>query len=145
MKIKLRGGMRSNPTVTLASRIDPIRFSGRMEGGASGTVGEIAVGLSEVPLRVRIPFLKRRHRLLVVGAIGPVQLKLDPFNLSLREIVFGGEGVLGGKEGLSVVSEAKVACQTDFHAEGVAAGGLGLGPLRFDTGAEIPPESASPS
>ncbi len=133
MKMKIRGGMHGHPSVTLASRFEPIRFSSRVEGGAGGGVGEITVSLNEIPLRLRIPFLKRRRRLLTIGALGPVRLKLDPFHLSLREVSFGAEGVLGGKDGLSVVSEGKVACQTDFHAEGVAGGGFGLGPFRLES------------
>jgi hypothetical protein len=133
MKMKIRGAMHGHPSVTLASRFDPVRFSTRLEGGASAGVGEIAVGLNEIPLRLRIPFLKRRHRLLTIGTLGPVRLKFDPLHVSLREISFAAEGVLGGKEGLSVVSEGKMACQTDFHAEGVAGGGFGLGPFRLES------------
>ncbi len=145
MKVKLRGGMRSNPEVRLASRVEPVRFSTRLEGGASAGVGEISVGLSEIPLRLRIPFLKRRHRLLVIGTVGPVQLKLDPLTLALREMVFGAEGVLGGKEGLSVLSEGRIACETNFHAEGVAGGGFGVGPFRLEAEPEPPPPQAKSS
>ena len=145
MKVKLRGGMRSNPEVRLTSRVEPVRFSTQLKGGASAGVEEISVGLSEIPLRLRIPFLKRRHRLLVIGAVGPVQLKLDPLNVALREMVLGAEGVLGGKEGLSVTSEGKVACETTFHAEGVAGGGLGLGPFRLEAEPEPRPPQAPSS
>ena len=131
MKIKFRGTMRSNPSVALASRVGPVRFSTHVEGGASGEVGELRVAVSEVPLRLRIPFLKRRHGLLLIGAVGPMELKVDPLSLALREVRLGAEGVLGGKEGLTVVTEGKVACESTLRGLAATGGDFHLGPFRF--------------
>ena len=142
MKFQANGKMRSHPGFSLANKVEPFTGSGELRAGFSAEMGEVTLGITEVPIKLRIPFLKRRHAVLIIGTIGPVSIKLDPFTCSVRDLSISGEVRVGGKEGLVVVSEGKVACNTEMTVEGAIIGDLSLGKLHL--GAESELEQAEP-
>ena len=137
MNFEAHGTMRSSPGVALENHVSPLHCSGRVHGQVSAEVGAISIHLSQIPVTFRIPFL-RRSSPIVVGTIGPAELKVDPFTLSLQEFSLGAEATLGGKEGFTIVTEGKVACATEMSVEGAATGDIGLGALHFGKPPERP-------
>jgi hypothetical protein len=127
MKFKAHGVMRSNPGVALANEISPIAFSTQIQGTLGAQVGAISVGIGKIPVRVRIPFLKDRPP-QVIGSVGGVGIKVDPFTLSIKELRLHCDGLLGSK-GITVTTEGKVDCRTEMDLEGILSGSLGMGSI----------------
>lgn len=131
MKFQARGTMRSHPGFTLANKVEPFSLSAQVKGGVSGEVGAVKLGIGEVPVKLRIPFLKRCHPVLVIGTIGPVSVKLDPFTCSIKDLAVTGDVWVGGKQGLVVMTEGKVVCSTDMAVDGVLTGNVSLGQVHL--------------
>jgi hypothetical protein len=142
MKFQANGKMRSHPGFTMANKVEPFSGSGQLRAGFSAEMGEVTLGITEIPIKLRIPFLKRHHAVLIIGTIGPVSIKLNPFTCSVKDMSISGEVWVGGKEGLVVVSEGKVDCNTEMQVEGAISGDLSLGKLHL--GGECEPEHAHP-
>jgi hypothetical protein len=139
MKFQANGKMRSHPGFTLANKVDPFSASGQLHAGFSAEMGEVTLGITEVPIKLRIPFLKRHHAVLIIGTIGPVSVKLDPCTCSVKDLSISGDVRVGGKEGLVVLSEGKVACNTEMTVEGAITGNLSLGKLHLGGESELEP------
>ena len=130
MNFQAHGSMRSSPGVELSNRVSPLHCSAQIHGQVAGEVGAISVHLDQIPVRLRIPFLRRSAPILV-GTVGPAEFKVDPFTWSLREFSIGCNAQLGGKEGFVITTEGKVACATDMTLDGAATGDIGLGSVHF--------------
>ncbi len=130
MNFQAQGSMRSNPGVALSNRVSPLQCSAQIHGKAAGEVGAVSVRMEQIPVRLRIPFLRRSAPILV-GTVGPAEFKMDPFTWSLGEFSIGCNAQLGGKEGFVITTEGKVACATDMTMEGAATGDIGLGSIHF--------------
>jgi hypothetical protein len=142
MKFHANGKLRSHPGFNLTNKVEPFSGSGQIHAGFSAELGEVTLGISEVPIKLRIPFLKRRHAVLIIGTLGPIRIKLDPCKCSLKDVSVSGEVWVGGKEGLVVVSEGKAACETEVKLDGTLCGDLALGKVHL--GDECPPEESQP-
>jgi hypothetical protein len=127
MKFKAHGVMRSSPGVALTSEISPIAFSTHMGGKLAAEVGAISVGIGKIPVRIRIPFLKDRPS-QVIGSVGSVDIKVNPFTLSIKELSLKCDGLLGSK-GITVETEGKVGCRTEMELEGLLSGSVGMGSI----------------
>lgn len=130
MNFEAHGTMRSNPGVALTNRVSPLQCSAKIQGQGTAEIGAIAVHLAQIPVRLRIPFLRRSTPILV-GSVGPAEFKVDPFTCSLKEFSIGCDAHLGGKEGFLVTTEGKVACATELSLDGTATGDIGLGSIHF--------------
>jgi hypothetical protein len=131
MKFQARGNMRSQPGFTLANKVNPFSLSAQLKGSVAGEVGAVKLAIGEVPIKLRIPFLKRCHPVLVIGTIGPVSVRLDPFTCSVKDLTLTGDVWVGGKEGLAVMTEGKVTCSTDMAVDGVVTGNFSLGQVNL--------------
>jgi len=129
MKFKAHAGMRSNPGFSLSNKLDPVGVSAHLQGTVSAEVGAVTIGIQEIPVRMRIPFLKRPGHLLVLGTVGPASIKVDPVTLSLKELSLQCGGVLGDKHGIVIKTDGNVTCKTEMDAEGVASGTIGVGSI----------------
>jgi hypothetical protein len=130
MKFNAFGLMRSNPGFTMENHAGPIDFSANVKGSAKASIGAISIKVGEIPIKLRIPFLKHRHLPLVIGSIGGTTLKSDPFSLSIEEMGLSVNGILGNREkGLHVRTDAKVTCQTEMEASGRVGGKVGIGSI----------------
>jgi hypothetical protein len=138
MKFQARGNMRSSPGFTLRNQVQPFSCSAQIKGGLEAGIGEVRLGVGEVPIKLRIPFLKRRRPVLVIGTIGPASIQLDPFTCSVKDLAIGGEVQFGGKQGLVVMTEGKVACSTEMTADGLLSGALSLGQVHLGDDPEPP-------
>jgi hypothetical protein len=122
--------MKSRPEFTMENNIKPVDVSAHVKGAVKAEIGAIAIDIGEVPVKVRIPFLKKRRHTTVIGSIGGAKVKVDPVTLSLSEIGVSFEGILGrmGK-GISMHTDAKVSCQTEMEANGAVCGKVGMGSI----------------
>jgi hypothetical protein len=136
MKFQARGNMRSSPGFTLGNNVAPFSLSAQLKGGLAAEVGAVKLAIGEVPIKLRIPFLKRCHPVLVIGTIGPVSVKLDPFTCSVKDVAITGDVWVGGKQGLVVMTEGKVSCSTDMAVDGVVTGNVSLGQVHLGADAE---------
>jgi hypothetical protein len=131
MKFKAHGGMKSSPGLSMTNTVDPIAVKSAIQGSVTAEVGAIGIGLSEVPVRLRVPFLKRKAHLQVIGTVGGMHIKIDPFSLSIKEMSLNIGGLLGDRDGITLTTEAHVDCSTEMHAEGTASGEIGIGSIKL--------------
>lgn len=122
MKFKVLGAMKSNPGFSMVNTIAPVNVSTSLHGSVTAGVGAISIGVSEIPVRLRVPFLKRTVQLQVIGTVGGIKVKMDPFNLSIKDMSVSVNGLLGGKDGITVTTEGSVSCSTEMDAAGFASG-----------------------
>lgn len=143
MNFSINGTMQGSPGIALTNRVSPLQCSGKIGGRVTAEVGAIAVHVAHIPVLLRIPFLPRSTPILI-GMIGPTEVKVDPFTCSLSEMSFSCEGQLGGKDGFVLTTEGKLACATEVSLEGSTSGDIGLGSLHFGKAPEArkaPPKS----
>jgi hypothetical protein len=138
MNFQAKAQIHSSPGVELVNRLAPFRCSAHVHGQVSAETGAIIVHLAEIPVAVRIPFLKRRAALITIGTAGPAKLKVDPITCSLKELSFHCDATVGDKEGLTLVTEGKMQCSSELGVEGVAGGDISLGSIHVGTAR--PPE-----
>jgi hypothetical protein len=130
MKFNAFGLMKSNPGFSMENHIGPMDFSAQVKGSVRANIGAVSVKIGEIPLKLRIPFLKHHHHPVVIGSIGGTTLKIDPVSVSIEDMGLAVSGVLGNKEkGLHVHTDAKVACQTEMEASGCVGGRVGIGSI----------------
>jgi hypothetical protein len=130
VKFNALGLMKSSPGFTMENHIKPLDFSAHAKGSVRAEVGAIAVDIGEIPVKVRIPFLKGRRLMTVIGSVGGTKIKVDPVTMSISEIGVTFEGILGRMgEGIHLHTEAKVACQTEMEASGEVCGKVGIGSI----------------
>jgi len=120
--------MRSRPDFKIDANIDPIHFNASAGGSFAATIGPISATISEIPIKLTIPFLKRRRRPQVVAAIGKFKVELDPFGVKVEGASVRLDGVLGA-EGITGKIDTKVNCRTEMDVTGYFSGMVGnLGP-----------------
>ncbi len=131
MKFWAKGLMKSAPGVKASVEIDPLKVEGSVKGSFKGSVGSISAVVDEIPIRLAVPFMKRRCRPPVVATIGGFRLKLNPFTVNIEGVSFDIGGVLG-TEGIKSTLDCQVACRTEMDVKGGASAKLGR--LEFHLG-----------
>jgi hypothetical protein len=124
MRFKGRAVMRSAPDFALDAELDPIAFSAAATGSLFGHVGEISAVVSDIPIRLSIPFLRGRGHLLSVGSIGSMTFTIRPLQMTIERAGVETTGVLGVK-GLRGRASGKIGCETEMTVSGVASGRAG--------------------
>jgi hypothetical protein len=124
MKFKFCGKMQSKPHMKVDASIDPVQFSTAMDGGFSGSLGPFRGGISDIPVRMAIPFMKRR-RLPVVAAFGGFRGRLDAFRFAVDSCSMGFNGTLGTK-GIRGKMDCHGECESGMEAAGTISGKVGV-------------------
>jgi len=132
MKFKTFWKMRSSPNFKVNADMEPIGLDAGLEGAFEAGVGAISASIGEIPVKVAIPFLKRRGKILV-ASVGGFKVKLDPFHVKLDCARLHLKGVLG-QGGIKGSMECKVACRTEADMSGEVTGKPGI--LKLDLGEE---------
>jgi|GEM_PF-1707170 len=127
MKFKVFGRMQSCPSIKLDTHINPLDFNIAINGAFSGKVGPFSADIGEIPIRIAIPFLKRRP---VVASIGGFPIALDRFQIDVEKAALELNGVLGLK-GINASVDSQVDCSTDVELKGDVSGRVGLSHLDF--------------
>lgn len=124
MKFKSKATMRSNPDFSIDARIEPIDSDISVDGSCDFAVSSISAAVSEIPIRVAIPFLKRRHRNQVVASIGGFKVELEPFSVKVDAMSMRLSGIFGSK-GINCNMNCKVNCRTEMEMTGGLSGKVG--------------------
>lgn len=122
MNLKIHGQMRSNPALAAKLRMEPMEFDTSAKGSFDVEVGALHAHVSEIPIRMTIPFLRHRRRPPLVGSIGGFEFGLKPFHIKTKGLSLQVKGVVTGLAG---EIDAKVACKTDMEVEGHVHGKMG--------------------
>ena len=133
MKFKVFGRMQSCPAIKLDTRIDPLDFNINVKGAFNGKVGPFSADIGEIPIRLAIPFLRRRP---VIASIGGFPIGLDRFQIDVEKAALDLKGVLGLK-GIHASVDTAVDCSTEIDLKGDVRGRVGLSHL--DLGDETNP------
>lgn len=130
MKLNSRIAMASKPAFNADASVAPIGFSAMLGGSLRAALESVSVGVDEIPLRLAIPFLKRRGKPPVLASIGSFNIAVSPIQLATEAAGFQVEGVIGTK-GIDAKIDGKVDCKTDMVLDGDVAGKVGALSLEF--------------
>ena len=124
MKFKAHALMRSHPEFTVDAKVAPVGFESSLSGSVEGAISSISAAIDEFPVRLAIPFMRRRSVLPMVAAVGGVKFKLKPFSVKVGAESFQLKGIVGtgGLEGKMV---CQVACNTEMDMNGRVGGKVG--------------------
>lgn len=112
MKLKAHAVMQGNPEFKLQAKCNPIGFEVTADGSLKLQTGPIAAEIGEIPITLRIPFLRRAGGVRIIGSIGPFGVRLQPIDAKLQSISLRIGGTLG-KESLACDLEGRIACKTE--------------------------------
>ena len=124
MKFKTRVAMESHPSFDADVKIAPVDLGVSLRGSSRATIDSVSIAVDEIPLRLAIPFLKRRGRLQMVASIGGFNIGLSPIQLGIEDMGFQLDGMIGRK-GTSAKVNGKVDCKTEMFVDGHLAGKVG--------------------
>jgi hypothetical protein len=124
MRFKTYAAMESHPDFDVEARLDPIDFNARVHGSCEVTVDSVSVDVGEIPIRVAIPFLKRRAKYPVLASVGGFRIAFSPFRVRTKGMTVQLEGVLGTK-GIVGKMNGKIDCKTEMKADGKLVGRVG--------------------
>lgn len=100
-----------HPDLATHLRFHDFKFEVAASGVAEVALGDVHLRFDEIPLHVRIPFLRRR---VLAGSIGPFGVHMKPVDARIRASEMVTRGVIGGKEsGLDV--HVKGACKASVE------------------------------
>jgi hypothetical protein len=117
MKFNAKAFMKSNPDFHINGKLDPIAFNTSINGEMNISVDKIKLHISQIPIKVKIPFLKRKSEPKVIGVIGGFNVSVDPFSFKVH-----GEGVhLNGTIGQKGIT-GEMDCSVKCSSEGVIKG-----------------------
>ncbi|WP_421994965.1 hypothetical protein [Reyranella sp.] len=89
-----------HPDLATRLRFHDLSFEVAASGTVEVAVGDVHLRFDEIPVHVRIPFLRRRVQ---AGAIGPFGVHMKPLEGRIRVSEMVTRGVVGGKDsGLDV-------------------------------------------
>ncbi len=111
-----RIALATHPDVHLRVRLKPVDFEVAFQGDVSVATSDVQVNLSEIPVTVAVPFLRRR---VVAGSVGPFGLHIKPFEAQFKTSGIRTQGVIGKKE-----TEFDLHATGHCRAEAEIVGGL---------------------
>ena len=106
-----------SPEFHVRCKTGPLAFEVEGDATVELRTGEIYCGVEEIPIRVRVPFLRRHHGRVLVASIGPFGCKLQPLELKLKVLGARIAGVVG-PDGLDCALEGKVSCKMEVDVTG---------------------------
>ncbi|TAN74303.1 MAG: hypothetical protein EPN14_09340 [Gallionella sp.] len=128
MKFRAFGRMQSCPSISLDTTINPLDFETSLHGSFHGELGPFKGYVGEIPIRLAIPFLKRKP---VIASIGGFPLSLDRFQVNVNKAGLDLKGVIGS-EGIKAKVHSKVECSTEMKLEGRVSGQFNLSDRDLD-------------
>jgi len=84
-----------HPDLATNLRFHDFKFEVAASGSVELALGDVHLRFDEIPLHMRIPFLRRR---VLAGTIGPFGVHMKPVDASIRVSEMVTRGVIGGKE-----------------------------------------------
>ncbi len=121
MKFKSEAAMRSHPDFKVDTQVEPIAFQSSARCSFEGSLGDVSGHVGEIPVRLAIPFLKRKSGNPVVVSFGGTDFGLGPFKLKIEEALIALDGVLGTK-GIRGHTEGGIKCESELNVKGEVCG-----------------------
>lgn len=90
-RIELAG----HPKLAARVRMKPFQFEVAGQGAFELAVGDVHLHFDEIPIHLRIPFLKRR---VLAGSVGPFGMRMEPVKARVRATEVVTRGVMGGDD-----------------------------------------------
>jgi hypothetical protein len=84
-----------HPELAARVRMQPFPFEIAGSGAVDVALGEVSLRFSEIPVRLRIPFLRRR---VLAGSVGPFGVRMSPVEARLAVVEAVTRGVFGGED-----------------------------------------------
>jgi hypothetical protein len=103
-----------NPDLNLTVKMKPMHFDFACQGALALAVGDVRLQFDEIPLFLRIPFLKRR---VLAGSVGPFGVHLKPFEAQVRATEMETHGVIA-REGSEFDLHGKGGCTAEIEISG---------------------------
>jgi hypothetical protein len=113
--------MEGSPKFRVLARSSPIGFEASADGSVKGLAGPFVARVDEIPLALRIPFLRRRRGLETVGSIGAFRVRVERFEVEAQAFGVRVGGILA-KEGMRCTMAGTVACKTEIDMTGTIPG-----------------------
>ena len=132
MKFKGHAHMASSPGIALDAKLGPVGFDTALSGALELSLGAIAGVIEEFPIRMAIPFLKRRGGPVVVATLGAFKAHLKPMTARVATETLHLKGTVG-THGIEGRLEGQVACKTEMDVHGQVGGKLGSVVLNLGT------------
>ena len=107
----------AHPDVNLRVKMKPFEFEIGGEGSFTLTTGDTHFSVEEIPVRVAIPFLKRR---VIAGSVGPFGVHIKPFEAQFRAFGIDARGVFG-KETAEAEVHVTGNCKAEIELSGTLA------------------------
>ena len=124
MKFKGKVGVKSDMPFKVDARVEPLAFEAAVHGALDMEIGEIAARIGEIPIRMAIPFLRRKCRPPVVAEIGGFDVRMKPFRVRLDGGTLAFRGKLGDKQ-IRAQLDATMNCRSELDLEGKLSGEVG--------------------
>ncbi len=84
-----------HPELAASIRMQPLRFELASRGAVEVALGDVHLHFDEIPIHLRIPFLRRR---VLAGSVGPFGVRMKPLEARVRVAEAETRGVIGGEE-----------------------------------------------
>ncbi len=84
-----------HPELAARMRMRPFQFEITGGGAVELALGDVHLSFDEIPIHLRVPFL--RHRVLA-GSIGPFGVRMKPVEARIRAAEVVTRGVIGGDD-----------------------------------------------
>jgi len=114
-------GISGNPEFEVKVKAAPLPFQVGGEASLSLSAGPITGHVEQIPIRVRVPFLKHNHGFVVAASIGPFGVHLHEINAAVRAFGVDFGGVIG-KEGIDCDLAGAVRCRMQVDVNGKVPG-----------------------
>lgn len=123
MKFNTHVAMKSHPGFNVDAQVNPIDFDASVHGTFEATAASISINVDEIPIRLAIPFLKRRKP-PVFASVGGFKMKFSPLQVKVEKATVQLGGTLG-TEGIIGKMNGEVDCETEMDVDGNLVGKVG--------------------
>ena len=103
-----------HPDLKLKVRMNPLDFEVASQGAFTLVIGDVRMHFDEIPLHLRVPFLRRR---VLAGSVGPFGLHIKPFEAQIRALGMETRGVFG-RDGAEFDLHGTGACKAEIEVSG---------------------------
>lgn len=114
MTDKTRIKFAGHPDLTLKVRMKPLDFEVASEGAFALAIGDVRMHFDEIPLHLRVPFLRRR---VLTGSVGPFGVHIKPFEAKISALGLKTRGVFG-RDGAEFDFHGTGACKAEVEVSG---------------------------
>ncbi|MDH3973402.1 MAG: hypothetical protein OEV42_03890 [Deltaproteobacteria bacterium] len=128
MNFKAKGILKSNPSFKMKTRLDPLKCKASLTASGRGdmTVGEINIAIDEIPIKMTVPFRKKRAPVLI-ASVGAFKARISPFDLKVKRASFRLSGTVKTDE-ISGEMDGQMKCSSEIEAEGKLNGKVSAKP-----------------